>query len=224
MQQSPIFNTAGSAEASALSTNKVLRNTYMLLSMTLLFSAITATAAIFTNAQPIGFIGLIIGFYGLLFATHKLANSSWGILAVFALTGFMGYTIGPIINVFLQTSAGSQIVVQALAGTGLIFFSLSGYALVSRKDFSFLNSFVFAGIAIILISIVANIFLKIPAISLAISAAFMLISSAIILQQTSSIIHGGERNYILATVTLFVSLYNIFLSLLNILGFLSGDD
>lgn len=222
MQDNPIFATESAT--SALAINKVLRNTYMLLAMALAFSAATAWVAMATNARPMGFLGLIIGFYGLLFLTHKMANSAWGILCVFALTGFMGYSIGPIINAFMQTSAGTDIVLQAFGGTAIIFFALSGYTLTTRKDFSFLNSFLFAGIVVLLLAVVANIFLQMPALQLAISAGFILFSSAVILQQTSSIINGGERNYILATVTLFVSLYNIFISLLNILSIFGGDD
>lgn len=222
MQDNPIFATE--TKTSAIEVNKVLRNTYLLLSMTLVFSAATAFVAMAINAKPFGIFTLLIGFYGLLFLTHKLANSAWGIVSVFALTGFMGFTLGPIINMFLQTTAGSQIVMQALGGTGIIFFSLSGYTLITRKDFSFLNSFIFAGFIVLLMAMIAGFFLAKPALQLAISAGFILLSSAVILSQTSSIILGGERNYILATVTLFVSLYNIFISLLNILSVLGGDD
>jgi len=208
----------------AVAVNKVLKNTYMLLGITLAFSALTAAFAMASNAAPVNIWVMLIGFYGLLFATHKLANSAWGLVSVFALTGFMGYTLGPILNYYMATSAGTEIVTTALGGTAFIFFGLSGYALVSRKDFSFLSGFLFAGFLVIIAAFVANLFLAMPALQLALSAGFILFSSAVILFQTSAIIHGGERNYILATVTLYVSLYNIFISLLNLLTALSGDD
>jgi modulator of FtsH protease len=167
---------------------------------------------------------MIGGTYGLLFLTHMLANSAWGLAAVFAFTGFIGYTTGPIIGMFMGSAVGSQIVMQALGGTAIIFFALSGYALVSRKDFSFMSGFLFAGSIVLIVAMLAGVFLKLPALNLAISAGFMLFSSAVILYQTSEIIHGGERNYIRATVTLYVSIYNIFMSLLNLLSAFSGDD
>lgn len=209
---------------SAVAVNKVLKNTYLLLGLTLAFSACTAAFAMATNAAPVNVWVMLIGFYGLLFATHKLANSAWGLVTVFALTGFMGYTLGPILNFYLATSAGTEIVTMALGGTALIFFGLSGYALVSRKDFSFLSGFLFAGFLVLIGAVIANLFLAMPALQLALSAGFILFSSAVILFQTSAIIHGGERNYILATVTLYVSLYNIFISLLNLLTALSGEE
>ena len=136
----------------------------------------------------------------------------------------MGYTLGPILGFYMATAQGSSLVMTALGGTAFIFFGLSGYALVSRKDFSFLSGFMFAGFLVIVVAFVANLFLQIPALQLALSAAFMLFSSAAILYQTGAIVNGGERNYILATVTLYVSLYNIFISLLNLLTAFGGDD
>lgn len=209
---------------SAVVVNKVLKNTYLLLALTLAFSALTASFAMATNAAPVNIWMMLIGFYGLLFVTHKLSNSAWGLLAVFALTGFMGYTLGPILGYYMATSNGSQLVMTALGGTAFIFFGLSGYALVSRKDFSFLSGFMMAGFLVIVAAFIANLFLQIPALQLALSAAFMLFSSAAILMQTGAIINGGERNYILATVTLYVSLYNIFISLLNLLTAFGGDE
>lgn len=209
---------------SAVVVNKVLKNTYLLLALTLAFSAATASFAMATSAPPVNIWMMLIGFYGLLFVTHKLANSAWGLLAVFALTGFMGYTLGPILGYYMATSNGSQLVMTALGGTAFIFFGLSGYALVSRKDFSFLSGFMMAGFLVIIAAFIANLFLQLPALQLALSAAFMLFSSAAILYQTGAIVNGGERNYILATVTLFVSLYNIFISLLNLLTAFGGDD
>lgn len=209
---------------SSLAVNKVLKNTYMLLGLTLAFSAMTAAFAMASNAAPVNIWVMLIGFYGLLFLTHKMANSAWGLLCVFALTGFMGYTLGPILGYYIASANGSQLVMTALGGTAFIFFGLSAYALISKKDFSFLSGFMMAGFLVILAAVVANIFLQIPALQLALSAAFMLFSSAAILMQTGAIINGGERNYILATVTLYVSLYNIFISLLNLLTAFGGDE
>jgi len=224
MNQYPFETARTQTKESAVVVNKVLRNTYMLLAMTLGFSALTAGFAMASNAAPVNIWMMLIGFYGLLFLTHKLANSAWGLLAVFALTGFMGYTLGPILNMYMATSNGSQLVMTALGGTAAIFVGLSAYALVSRKDFSFLGGFMMAGFVVLLVAMVANIFLQIPALHLAMSAGFMLFSSAAILMQTGAIVNGGERNYILATVTLYVSLYNIFISLLNLLTAFSGDE
>jgi len=196
----------------------------MLLSMTLAFSALCAGVAMATNAPPVNIFLLLIGFYGLLFATHKTANSGWGLVCVFALTGFMGYTLGPILSFYLSMPGGSEIVMMAMGGTAAIFLGLSGYALVSKKDFSFLSGFLMAGFIVIIVAFVANLFLQLPALSLALSVGFMLFSSAAILYQTGAIINGGERNYVLATVTLFVSIYNIFISLLNLLTALTGND
>jgi modulator of FtsH protease len=209
---------------SVVEVNKVLKNTYMLLSMTLAFSALCAGVAMATNAPPVNIFLLLIGFYGLLFATHKTANSGWGLVCVFALTGFMGYTLGPILSFYLSMPGGSEIVMMAMGGTAAIFLGLSGYALVSKKDFSFLSGFLMAGFIVIIVAFVANLFLQLPALSLALSVGFMLFSSAAILYQTGAIINGGERNYVLATVTLFVSIYNIFISLLNLLTALTGND
>lgn len=209
---------------SSLAVNKVLKNTYMLLGLTLAFSALTAAFAMASNAAPVNIWVMLIGFYGLLFLTHKMANSAWGLLCVFALTGFMGYTLGPILGYYMASANGSQLVMTALGGTAFIFFGLSAYALISKKDFSFLSGFMMAGFLVILAAVIANIFLQIPALQLALSAAFMLFSSAAILMQTGAIINGGERNYILATVTLYVSLYNIFISLLNLLTAFGGEE
>lgn len=209
-------------QESAVAINKVLKNTYLLLAMTLAFSAFTA--ALSFNAPPVNIWMFLIGAYGLLFATHALANSPWGLVTTFAFTGFMGYTIGPMIGMLLASSGGSEIVLKALGGTAFIFFGLSGYALVSRKDFSFLSGFIFAGFLVLLAAILISLFWPMPALQLAMSVGFMLFSSAVILYQTSEIIHGGERNYVLATITLYVSIYNIFMSLLHLLTALSGDE
>lgn len=218
-------NTMSSAaQGSALETNKVLRNTYTLLAMTLAFSAAVAGMSMAMGLPHPGFIVTLVGFYGLLFLVHKTANSGAGVLSVFAFTGFLGYTLGPILNMVIG-AGGGEMVMTALGGTALIFFALSGYVLTTKKDMSFLNGMLFAGFWVLLIGVIANFFLNIPALSLGLSAMFILFSSGVILIQTSDIIRGGERNYIMATVTLYVSLYNIFISLLNILmAFGGGDD
>ncbi len=210
--------------AEALATNKVLRNTYALLSMTLLFSALTAGIAVATNAQPLGFLITMIGYFGLFFLTARLSNSAWGLVAVFALTGFMGYTLGPILSAFLALPNGSQLIMTAMGGTGAIFLGLSGYVLVTRKDFTFMGGFLMVGMLVAFLAIIANMFLQIPALYLALSAVIILIMSGLILYDTSRIINGGETNYIMATVSLYVSIYNIFVNLLMILGIFGGDD
>lgn len=210
---------------SEIATNSVLRNTYMLLAMTLLASAATAGLAMAMNVGPMSPLLFLIGYFALLFATQKFSNSGLGLVCVFALTGFMGFYLGPILSFYINTiSNGSALVMQALGGTGIIFFSLSAICLVTRKNFNFLASFLMVGMIIGLISIVASFFFHTPMMMLMISAVFMLLSSGMILFQTSQIIHGGETNYIRATVTLYVALFNLFISLLNILSIMSGRD
>ena len=211
-------------EQSVLAANKVIRNTYLLLSMTLAFSAVTAAASVALKLPHPGIILTLIGFFGLLFAVHKLKDSGWGILAVFAMTGFMGYTLGPIISRYLGLPNGGEIVMQAMGGTAAIFIGLSAYAVTTKKDFSFMGGFLMVGILLAFLAGLAAIFLEIPALSLTVSAAFVLLMSGLILYETSNIIHGGETNYVLATVTLFVSIFNLFTSLLQLLGFMNGDD
>ncbi|QFI36649.1 BAX inhibitor protein [Moritella marina ATCC 15381] len=211
------------SQESVLATNKVLRNTYMLLAMTLAFSAIIAAAVVTLNLPAPGIIITLVGVYGLMYLTEKNRNNSMGILFVFLFTGFLGYTVGPLINMYIGAGMG-DIVVLAFAGTALTFFGLSAYVLTTKKDMSFLNGMMMAGFVVLIVAMIGNIFLQIPALSLAISAMFIMFSSGAILMQTSSIIHGGETSYISATVTIFVSLYNIFVSLLQILGIMSSDD
>lgn len=220
------LNTAISRpEASILATNKMLRNTYMLLSMTLLFSALTAGASMALNLPHPGMIITMVGYFGLLFLTTKFSNSAWGLVCVFALTGFMGLTLGPILNMYIENfSNGTELVMTALGGTGAIFLGLSAYALTTRKDFSFMGGFLMVGVLVAFLAGLGAIVFAIPALSLAVSAMFILLMSGMILYQTSDMIHGGETNYILATVSLYVSIYNLFLSLLQILGVFSGDD
>lgn len=217
----PTVHTA--RDTHAIEVNKVLRNTYSLLAMTLVFSAIMAGVSGMMNLPHPGLIITLVGFYGLLFAIHKTANSGMGLVLTFALTGFMGYTIGPLLN-FVVASGGSDIIMLAMGGTALIFFSLSGYILTTKKDMSFLGGMMMAGFVVIVVAFIANLFLQLPALHLALSAIFILFSAGAILMQTSAIVNGGERNYILATVTLFVSLYNIFISLINLLMAFTGDD
>lgn len=208
---------------SILSVNRVLRNTYLLLSLTLVFSAVTAYLAMITNAAPMNIFVLLIGYFGLLFVTTRLRNSAWGLLAIFAFTGFLGYTLGPILNLYIKSfSNGTQLVMTSLGATGVIFFALSAYALTTKKDFSYLAAFLFVGIAAAFIMGLVSIIFSLPMLSLLVSCAFVLLSSGIILFQTSLIINGGERNYIMATITLYVALFNLFISLLNILSAFGG--
>ncbi len=220
------LNTAISrSEAGILATNKVLRNTYLLLSMTLLFSALTAWGSIAFNLPQPGMIITLVGYYGLLFLTSKFSDRALGLVFVFALTGFMGLTLGPIINVYTHSfSNGNELVMTALGGTGAIFLGLSGYALTTRKDFSFMAGFLLVGILVAFLAGIGAVVFALPALSLAVSAMFILLMSGMILMQTSQIIHGGETNYIMATVGLYVAIYNLFLSLLQILGVFGGDD
>jgi len=212
-------------EAQAPATNKVLRNTYMLLAMTLLFSAATAGVSMAMDLPHPGMILTLVGYFGLLFLTNALRNSVWGIAAVFALTGFMGLTLGPIISQYLTMLAnGGQIVAMAFGGTGAIFVGLSTYAVTTQKDFSFLGGFIMVGVLVAFLAGLGAAIFQIPALSLAVSAAFILLMSALILWETSNIIHGGETNYIMATVSLFVAIFNLFLSLLQILAALAGQE
>lgn len=199
---------------------KVLRNTYALLAMTLTFSAAMSWVAMAVNAPYMG-LWMLLPYIGCLWMVEKKKNSAAGLFWVFALTGWMGFTLGPIINFYLAT-AGSEPILTALGGTALIFFACSGYVLVTRKELSFMSGFLMTGILVAFVAAIANIFLQIQGLALAISCIFLLLSSGIIMWQTSAIIHGGERNYISATVTLYVMLYNIFTSLLHLLG-LSND-
>lgn len=203
---------------SLISTHKVLRNTYFLLGLTLAFSAVTATASTVLMLPAPGLILMLVGFYGLMFLTYRLADRPSGILAAFAFTGFLGYCLGPILNTFLSAGMG-DVIALALGGTALVFFCCSAYVLTTRKDMSFLSGMLMTGFVVLLVAVVANLFLHLPALQMAISVMFVLFSSAAILWETSNIIHGGETNYIRATVGLYVSIYNIFVSLLSLLGF-----
>jgi len=215
--------SSGYAQAEQSEVSSVLRNTYGLLSMTLLFSGVVAYVAQQMAVPYPNIFVVLIGFYGLFFLTTKLRNSGWGLLSTFALTGFMGYTLGPILNMYLSMPNGSDVVASALGMTALVFFGLSAYVLITRKDMSFLSGFLMAGFWVLLGAVLASMFFQISGLQLAISAGFVLFSSAAILFQTSAIIQGGERNYIMATIGLYVSIYNLFISLLQLIGFSSND-
>ena len=212
----------GSQDA-ILSTNKVIRNTYMLLSATLVFSALTASISMALNLPHPGLLLTLVGYFGLLFLTAKFRNSAAGLAFVFALTGFMGFTLGPILNAYLALPNGGQIVMTAMGATGAMFFGLSGYALTTRKDFSYMGGFLTVGILVGFLAALGAVFFEMPALSLAVSAMFVLLMSGLILYETSNIIHGGETNYIMATVTLFVAIFNLFTSLLHLMGFMSDE-
>jgi len=221
---SMIDKTVVRTEPSVLATNKVLRNTYGLLSMTLIFSALCAFIAVKMNMPPMGMLITFAGYFGLLFLTSRFANSGLGLLFVFALTGFMGLTLGPILSMYLSIPNGSQIVMAAMGGTGVIFLGLSGYVLTTRKDFSFIGGFLMVGILVAFLGGIGAMIFSMPILSLAVSGMFVLLMSGLILYETSNIIHGGETNYIMATVTLYVSIYNLFLSLLHLLTAFAGDE
>lgn len=211
-------------EASIIETNKVLRNTYMLLGMTLAFSAMTAGVSMAINLPySMGLVLSLVGF-GLLFVVHRMADSAKGLPAIFAFTGVLGAALGPMLNHYIALSGGPQLVMQALGGTAIVFFGLSAYALQSKRDFSAMTGFLVTGLIVAIVAMIANIFLAIPALSLTISAVVVLIMSGLILADTSRIIRGGETNYIRATVGLYLSIYNLFTSLLHLLGAFGGDD
>jgi modulator of FtsH protease len=208
-----------------VSTNKLIRNTYTLLALTLLFSAGAAGVSMALNWGHPGLLLTLVGYFGLLFLTTRFRNSVWGLVFIFALTGFMGLTLGPVINAYIHAfSNGTQLVMMAFGGTGVIFLGLSGYALTTRKDFSFMGGFLMVGILVAFLAGLAAAVFSMPALSLAVSAMFVLLMSGLILYQTSQIVNGGETNYIMATITLFVSLYNLFLALLQLLGAFGGRD
>ena len=212
-----------SQEESLLSTHKVLRNTYFLLGLTMAFSAVVAYISMSLNLPYPNLIVLLVGFYGLLFVTNRLANSAWGILAAFAFTGFMGYTIGPILNMYVARGM-EDLIMLAFAGTAIGFFACSAYVRTTKKDMSFLSTAIFSLFIVLLLGIVASFFFQIPALAVGISALFVVFSTMTILYETSNIIHGGETNYIRATVNIYVSIYNLFISLLRLLSIFSSDD
>ena len=212
-----------SQEASLLSTHKVLRNTYFLLGLTMAFSAVVAYLSMALDLPYPNLIVLLVGFYGLLFLTNALANSAWGILSAFAFPGFLGYTIGPILNMYVARGM-EDLIMLSFAGTAIVFFACSAYVITTKKDMSFLGSAIFALFIVLLLGIVASFFFQIPALAVGISALFVIFSTMTILYETSNIIHGGETNYIRATVSIYVSIYNLFLSLLRLLSIFSSRD
>jgi len=215
---------AAAAGVANAQTTRVLRNTYALLSMTLLFSAAVAAAGVALKLPAPGLLITLVGYFGLLFAVHKLRNSGWALPAVFALTGFMGYTLGPVLARTLTLPGGAQTIVLALAATGATFLALSAYVLSTRRDFSFMGGFLFAGMVVALLAALGAVFFQMPALGLAVSAMVALLSAGLILFETSRIVNGGETNYVMATVGLYVSIFNLFTSLLSLFGFGGGDD
>ena len=208
----------------APAAHKVLRNTYALLSMTLLFAAGVAAAGVAWALPAPGLILTLVGYFGLLFAVHKLQNSGWAWPAVFALTGFMGYTLGPVLNKTLAMPGGAQTIAMALAATGAIFLALSAYVLSTKRDFSWMGGMLFAGMVVAILAGLVAIFFEMPALGLAVSAMVALLSAGLILYETSQIVNGGETNYVMATVSLFVSLFNLFTSLLSLFGLGGSND
>ena len=219
------YSTVAHSASSALTTNKVLRNTYMLLSLTLLFSGLTAGLSMFLNMPPMTYLISVIGAMLIaMFVLPRFAQSVAGIGIVFLITGLLGFGLGPMLTMYASLPNGGDIITLSLAGTGTIFIGLSAYALFTRKDFSFLGGFLMVGFLLVLLAVLANIFMQIPAMSLAISTVVILIMSGFILYDTSRIIHGGETNYVLATIGLYMTIFNIFISLMQILGIMGNDD
>ena len=210
-------------DVAARETNKVLRNTYMLLGMTLAFSAVTATISMVLQLPTFMYLVFVLVGFGLV-CCQSNGRQCKRLLAIFAFTGVMGAALGPLLNVYLALPNGPNLVLQSLGGTALIFFGLSAYALQSKRDFSFMGGFLFAGLLVAIVAMIANIFLAIPALSLTISAAVVMIMSGLILMDTSRIVHGGETNYIRATVGLYLNIFNLFVHLLHLLGVFGGDD
>jgi modulator of FtsH protease len=220
MQSNTNLNAA--SQSSAIEINKVLKNTYMLLSMTLVFSTVTAVISMAMNLSHMVALVMMLGAFGVMFIVNKKAEESSGIFWIFAFTGLMGASLGPMLNYY--AAIDPSLIMQALGGTALIFFALSGYALTSKKDFSFMGGFLMVGLLVVIIAGIANLFFQVPAVSLALSAAIIMIMSGLILFDTGRIINGGERNYIRATLSLYLSVYNIFTSLLHLLGVFGSDD
>ncbi len=224
MQEKGLYRTDTLAVESVLSTNKVLKNTYLLLGLTLAFSALCAGVSMAVGFPPLPWFVTLAVFVGLMMLVNATANSAWGLVSVFLFTGFVGAMLGPMLTFYLSMPGGYELILQALAGTAIVFFGLSAYALTTRKDFSFMGGFLMVGFLVAFAAILANLFLQIPALSLAISAAMVLIMSGFILYDTSRIVTGGETNYIRATVALYVNIYLLFMHMLNLLTAFGGDD
>lgn len=226
MTDKSMYSSSGSAFGTdaIVSTNKVLKNTYMLLGMTLAFSAMTAALAMAMGlSHMVGLVLMLVGF-GLLFVVNRMADTAKGLPAIFAFTGVMGASLGPILNFYIALPGGPSLIMQALGGTAIVFFGLSAYALTTRKDFSYMGGFLMVGLLVAIVAGIANIFLGIPALSLTISAAIVMIMSGLILFDTSRIVNGGETNYIRATVSLYLNVYNLFINLLHLITALTGGD
>ena len=226
MSNKPVFSSSTSSLGigDIVSTNKVLKNTYMLLGMTLAFSAVTASITMALNLPHMFALVLMLVGFGLLFVVKRMADTAKGLPAIFAFTGVMGASLGPTLNYYVALPGGPSLIMQALGGTAIVFFGLSAYALTTRKDFSYMGGFLMVGLIVAIVAGIANIFLGIPALSLTISAAIVMVMSGLILFDTSRIIHGGETNYIRATVSLYLNIYNLFLNLLHLLTALTGGD
>jgi len=216
--------TSNRAQASTFATNRLIRNTYLLLSMTLLFSALTAGASMALNLPHPGLLITLGGYFGLLFLTARFRDSTLGLAFVFSLTGFMGYTLGPILSAYLALPNGGQVVMTAMALTAAIFLGLSAYTITTRKDFSFMGGFLMVGILVAFLAGLGAMLFEMPGLSLAVSSMFVLLMGGLILYETSRIVHGGETNYIMATITLYVSIFNLFTSLLHLLGFMNSGE
>lgn len=222
MEERTTYSAAG--QPSLLETNKVLRNTYMLLAMTLTFSAICAGVSYMIGISPMAALGMNIAALVMIFFLNKAAQSSAGIWFVFAFTGLLGGSLGYTLGYYAGFANGPEIIMQAFGGTALVFFGLSGYVLTTKKDFSFMGGFLMVGLIVAIVAMIANIFFAIPALSLAINAVIVFIMSGFILFDTSRIINGGETNYIRATVSMYLNIYNLFTALLHLIGAFSGDD
>lgn len=205
-------------------TNKLIRNTYSLLTLTLLTSTVTAAIAMVSGARPINWLLMLTVFIGMPFIIHRFRNSAWSLVLTFAFTGFMGYVLGPILSLYLSLPNGPQVVMMAFGSTAAIFFGLSAYALTTRKDFSFMRGFLFTGLIVVLLAIVANIFLAIPLLSLTISAVAVVLMSGMILFDTSRMVNGGETNYVMMTVSLFANIYVLLVHLLNLFSAFHGSE
>jgi len=217
-------NTITRSEQGELSTNRVLRNTYALLAMTLVFAAIMAMVSMRLTMPPMtGLVTLVGAMLLLMFVLPRFENSGIGIGIVFLGTGLLGFGLGPMLSAYLKMPNGGATVATALGGTGAIFLALSAYVLTTKKRFEFMGGMLFVGIIVVFGAAILNIFMQIPALSLAISSAMVLLMSGFILFDTSRIVHGGETNYIRATVSMFINIFNLFVHLLSLLGIM-GDD
>ena len=212
------------AAPAVISTNKLIRNTYLLLSLTLLFSAVTASLSVMLRMPPMTYlvcVGIAIALMWLVLP--RTANSASGLGVVFAITGLLGFALGPMLSMYLKLPNGPQLVGTALGGTGIIFLGLSAYALTTRRDFNFMGGFLFVGMLVVLGASLANIFFAMPALSLAVSAVVVMLMSGFILFDTSRMVNGGMDNYILATISLYMNIFNLFISLLQLLGIMRDE-